>query len=167
MTTLTNKEIIKSFFTALKDALEDGSNWPSGNGFAVYRYDNMRDYRTEPVRPFVFLGSRGIGDEPTWRPCIIMNASTRKTSAELGGKSVLFSVVLNIIARSAGEEEGIASALENALGTVLFSSDDGETEFYADVEDEWETQPYEVPAAVAMEGSLRSWYQLSANFLIL
>lgn len=167
MTTLTNKEIIKSFFSALKDTLEDGSNWPSGNGFTVYRYDNMRDYRVEPPRPFVFLGSRGVGDEPTWRPCIIMNASTRKTSAEMGGKSVLFSVVLNIIARSAGEEEGIASALEDALDTVLFRSDDETVGVYVDVEDEWESAPYEVPAAVAMEGSLRSWYTLSANFLIL
>lgn len=166
MTTLTNKEIIKSFFVALKGALEDGSNW-NGTGFTVYRYDNMRDYRTEPERPFIFLGSRGIGDEPTWRPCIIMNVSTRKTSAELGGKSVLFSVVLNIIARSAGEEEGIASVLEDALGTVLFRSDDETTGFYVDAEDEWESTPYEVPAAVAMEGSLRSWYQLSANFVIL
>ena len=58
MTTLTNKEIIKSFFVALKGALEDGSNW-NGTGFTVYRYDNMRDYRTEPERPFIFLGSRG------------------------------------------------------------------------------------------------------------
>jgi hypothetical protein len=166
MTILTKKEIIKSFFAALKDAFENGDNWPSGNGFTVYRYDNMRDYRIEPLRPFVFLGSRGVGDEPTWRPCVIMNVSTRKASAELGGKSVLLSVVLNIVARSGGEEEGIAAMLEEALATVAFTNDDGDSEVLVDVEDEWETAPYEVPAAIAMEGSLRNWYTMSANFLI-
>lgn len=167
MTTLTKQEIVKSFFTALKEAFEDSSNWLSGNGFTVYRYDNMRDYRTEPPRPFVFLGSRGVGDEPTWRPCVLMSATTRKASAELGGNSVLLSVVLSIIARSGGEEEGIANVLADALETVQFKSADGDEEIAIDVEDQWESEPYEVPAAIAMEGSLRNWLQMSANYLIL
>lgn len=167
MTTLTKQEIIKSFFVALKNAFEDGSNWPSGNSFTVYRYDNMRDYRTEPPRPFVFLGSRGVGDEPTWRPCVLMSATTKRASAELGGNSILLSVVLSIIARSGGEEDGIASVLTDALETVSFKSTDGDTEVLIDVEDEWESEPYEVPAAIAMEGSLRNWLQMSANYLIL
>lgn len=167
MTTLTKREIIKSFFDALKEALENGENWPSGNGFTVYRYDNMRDYRVEPPRPFIFLGSRGLGDEPIYRPCIIMNVSTKRVSAELGTRSVLLSVVLNIIARHGGEEDGLSGVLEDVLSSVTFSSEDGEIETVVDTEDEWEGTPYEVPAAVAIEGSLRHWYQLSANFLIL
>lgn len=167
MTTLTNEEIIKSFFDALKGAFEDGSNWPSGNSFTVYRYDNMRDYRTEPPRPFVFIGTRNAGDEPTWRPCILMIATTRKVSAELGAKSTMLSVVLSVITRSAGEENGISRVLESALSSVPFKSTDGNTEVLVDVEDEWESEPYEVPAAIAMEGSLRNWLQMSANYLIL
>jgi hypothetical protein len=76
-------------------------------------------------------------------------------------------VVLSIIARSGGEENGIASVLTDALSSVSFKSADGDTEVLIDVEDEWESEPYEVPAAIAMEGSLRNWLQMSANYLIL
>ena len=167
MTTLTDQEIIQSFYDALKGVLEDGSNWPSGNGFTVYAYDNMRDYRIEPPRPFLFLGSRGLGDEPTWRPCIIINSSTKRVNAEMGTRSTLLTVVVNIIARHGGEESGLSQVLKDALDAVTFTSTDGLTEVVSDTEDGWSEDPYEVPAAIAMEGSLRQWLALSATYLLM
>ena len=158
MTTLTDQEVIQSFYDAIKGVLEDGSNWPSGNGFTVYAYDNMRAHRTEPPRPFLFLGSRGLGDEPTWRPCIIINASTKRVNA---------TVVVNIIARDGGEESGLSQVLKEELDAVVFTSTDGLTEIVSDTEDGWSEDPYEVPAAMAMEGSLRSWWALSATYLLM
>lgn len=167
MTTLTDQEIIQSFYDALKGVLEDGSNWASGNSFTVYRYDNMRAHRTEPPRPFLFLGSRGLGDEPTWRPCIIINASTKRVNAEMGTRSTLLTVVVNIIARDGGEESGLSQVLKEELDAVTFTSTDGLTEIVSDTEDGWSEDPYEVPAAMAMEGSLRQWLALSATYLLM
>lgn len=167
MTTLTEQEVIKSFFDALKDALESGENWPSGTGFAVYRYENMRDYTAAPPRPFIFLGTRAVGDEPTWRPCLIMNTTTRKISVEMGSKSILLSVALQVIGRNGSEDSAISRVLRDVLDTVTFSNSDGSLQFAVDTEEGWDEEPGELPAAMAMEGSLRYWLTLSANYIIM
>ncbi len=82
--------------------------------------------------------------------------------------SSVANVTINIIARNGGEEAGLAKVLKRELEAVEFSTFDTiPVTLIIDTEDGWTEKAYEVPAAVAMEGSLRYWLMISASYLIM
>lgn len=158
-TPVSDAMIRRAVVAEISSIMESTDIWGTP-AYTVYDMDTQDNTISEPVRPFVFVGTARSGNIPRWLPAIVVETSISRFNYELGSMGDLVSLGINVLPRNEGELSAICEAIKGYFQYL----DPGDNIERA-VEDEWSERPVSIPYDAAMAASLRYWTMLENSII--
>lgn len=154
----------QDLYTVIVGVLEDASLW-NRVAFTVYRDFEMEGMTTEPMRPFIFVGSRNTAVMPRFLPYIILDIEVDSVVFQMGSLSNLVRCTINILGRTEGETSRISSVLKDnvvTFGTTYIAQQQTDRRGAT-----WTEQAVPIPEPGWSEGTLRQLLAISSEFIVM